>query len=58
MCELIVYCPSCDAECGVNLEERDLVEGCTTEGMECECASCGRAFIFDVYVDLLNKHCV
>jgi hypothetical protein len=55
MKELIVSCPQCPHECGVNLHYGDLAENSMTEGFICICEKCGCQFRFDVYVDVMNK---
>ncbi|MDR1945678.1 MAG: hypothetical protein LBQ51_00705 [Desulfovibrio sp.] len=52
---LEVKCPKCESLCGVLMEERELSENTTLEGVEVECDKCGCEFSFDLAIDLLNK---
>ncbi len=52
---LEVECPECKSMCGVEVGEKELVEGMETEGYEAQCDACGCKFSFNVYVDIFCK---
>ena len=52
---LEVECPACNEVGEVPLEDGDLAENKTTEGIECECENCGRIFSFDLRPLITNK---
>lgn len=54
MAKIKIYCPECNEICLVPVEDYELAEDSQAVGFEFQC-DCGCEFVFDLYLDVMNK---